>query len=57
MGGGGEASKYFLSLEKNRKAKPCIKKLKSDLHGEIVDSQLILSELKLFYKNLYKNPL
>ena len=48
-------SKYFLSLEENRKAKTCIRKFKSDLHGEIVDPQLILSDLKLymFYKNLY----
>ena len=51
---GEKASKYFLSLEKNRKAKTYIRILKSDLHGEIVDLQLILSELKLFYKNLYK---
>ena len=53
-GEGEKASKYFLSLEKNRKVKTCIRKLKSDLHGEIVDPQLILPELKLFYKNLYK---
>ena len=52
-----KASKYFLSLEKNRKAKTCIRKLKSDLHGEIANPQFILSELKLFYKNLYKKPL
>ena len=51
---GGKASKFFLSLEKNRKAKTFIRKLKFDSHGEIVDHQLILSELKLFYKNLYK---
>ena len=49
---GGKASKYFLSLEKNRTAKTWVRKLKSDLHGEIVDPQLILSELKLFYKSL-----
>ena len=54
---GEKASKYFLSLEKNRKAKTCIRKLELDLHGEIVDPQLILSKLKLFYKNLYKKPL
>ena len=54
---GEKASECFLSLEKNRKAKTCIRKLKLDLHGEIVDPQLILSVLKLFYKNLYKKPL
>ena len=53
--GGAEVSKYFLSLEKNMKAKTCIRKLKSDLHGEIVDLQLRLSELKLFYKICTKN--
>ena len=28
--------------------------MKSDSHGDMVDPQLILSELKLFYTNLYK---
>ena len=51
---GKKASKYFLSLDENRKAKTCIRKFKLDLYGEIVDPQLILLELKLFYKNLYK---
>ena len=28
--------------------------MKSELHGEIVDPQVILSKLKLFYKSLYR---
>ena len=45
----------FFRKRKIGKAKTRIRKLKSDLHGEIVDPQFILSELKLVYKNLYKN--
>ena len=51
---GEKASKYFLTLEKNRKAKTCIRRLNSELNGQIDDPQIIMSEIKAFYSKLYK---
>ena len=49
-----KASKYFLTLEKkNRKAKTCIRRLNSELNGQIDDPQIIMSEIKAFYSKLY----
>ena len=51
---GEKGSKYFLTLEKNRKAKTCKRRLNSESNGQIEDPQSILLEIKTFYINLYK---
>ena len=52
---GEKNSKFFLNLESNRSGKTCVRRL-FDCHGKIiVNSQLILSELRSFYQNLYSN--
>ena len=51
---GEKGSKYFLTLEKNRKAKTCIRRLNSELNSHIEDPQSIMLEIKTFYSNLYK---
>ena len=51
---GEKASKYFSTLEKNRKAKTCIRRLNSESNGQIEDPQSIMSGKKTFYSNLYK---
>ena len=51
---GETASKYFLTLEKNSKAETCIRRLNSELNGQIDDPQVIMSEIKAFYSKLYK---
>ena len=51
---GEKASKYFLTLDKNRKAKTCITRLNSELNGQIYDPQIIMSEIEAFYSKLYK---
>ena len=44
---GEKVSKYFLTSEgKNRKAKKCIRRLHSELNGQIDDPQIIMSENK-----------
>ena len=43
---GEKASKYFLTLGKNRKAKTCIRRLNSELNGQLDDPQIIMSEIK-----------
>ena len=47
---GEKASKYFLTLEKSRKAKTCIRKINSEKHGETCDPKIIMSELKRITK-------
>ena len=48
-------SKFILKLESNRGGKTCVRRL-FDSHGKIiVNSQLILGELRSFYQNLYSN--
>ena len=42
-----------MTLEKNRKAKTCIRRLNSELNGQIDDPQIIMSEIKTFYSKLY----
>ena len=51
---GGKASKYLLTLEKNRKTKTCIQRLNSESNSQIEDPQSIMLEMKTFYSNLYK---
>ena len=51
---GKKASKYFLTLAKKRKAKTCIRRLNSELNGQIDNPQIIMSEIKTFYGKLYK---
>ena len=51
---GEKASKYFWTLEKSTKAKACIRKINSEEHGETRDPKIIMSELKMFYQNLYR---
>ena len=51
---GEKGSKYFLTSEKNRKAKTCIRRLNSESNGQIEDSQSIMLGIKTFYSNLYK---
>ena len=51
---GEKGSKYFLTLEKSRKAKTCIRRLNSESNGQIEDPQSIMLEIKTFYSNLYK---
>ena len=51
---GKKGSKYFLTLEKKRKAKTCIRRLNSESNGQIEDPQSIMLEIKMFYSNLYK---
>ena len=51
---GEKASKYFLTFEKSRKAKTCIRKINYEEHGETCDPKIIMSELKMFYQNLYR---
>ena len=52
---GEKNSKFFLNLESNRSGKTCVRRL-FDCHGKIiVNSQLILSELRSFYQTLYSN--
>ena len=53
-GEGEKASKYFLTLEKNMKAKTCTRRLNSELNGQIDDPQIVMSEIKTFYSKLYK---
>ena len=48
---GEKASKYFLTLEKNRKAKTCIQRLNSESNGQI-DIQSIMLEIKTLFCNL-----
>ena len=43
-----------MTLEKNRKAKTCIRRLNSELNSQIDDPQTILSQIKTFYSKLYK---
>ena len=43
---GEKAYKYFLTLEKSRKTKTCIRKITSEEHGETCDSKIIMSEAK-----------
>ena len=50
---GEKACKYFLTLEKNRKAKTCIRRLNSESNSQIEDPQSML-EIKTFHSNLYK---
>ena len=48
-------SKFFLNLESNRSGKTCVRRL-FDSQGKImVNSHLILDELRSFYQNLYRN--
>ena len=51
---GEKASKYFLTLEKSRKTKTCIRKINSEKQGETCDPKIIMSELKTYYQNLYR---
>ena len=51
---GEKASSIFLTLEKIRKAKTCIRRLNSESNGQIEDPQSIMPEVKTFYCNLYK---
>ena len=51
---GEKASKYFLTLEKSRKAKTCIRKINLEKQGETRDPKVIMSELKTYYQNLYR---
>ena len=48
-------NKYFLSLEKNRNVKTCIRKLVDKQGKEIINSKAIMAELKGFYQDLYEN--
>ncbi|KAL9964740.1 hypothetical protein ACROYT_G028420 [Oculina patagonica] len=50
---GEKNNKFFLNLEKSRKAKTCIRKLINKEGQEIINSKAIMFELKDFYKNLY----
>ena len=43
-----------MTLEKNRKAKTCIRRLNSESNSQIEDPQSIMSEIKTFYSNLHK---
>ena len=43
-----------MTLEKDRKAKTCIRRLNSELNGQIDDPQIITSEIETFYSKLYK---
>ena len=52
---GEKNNKYFLNLEKSRKAKNCIRKLLNKEGQEIINSKAIMSELKDFYEDLYDN--
>ena len=46
---------YFMTLEKkNRKAKTCIRRLNSELNGQVDDLQIIMTEIKTFYSKHYK---
>ena len=51
---GEKASKDFLTLEKSRKAKVCLKKINSEEHRETCDPKIIMSELNMFYQYLYR---
>ena len=46
--------KYCSTLEKNRKAKTCIRQSNSELNGQIDDPKIIMSEIKTLYSKLYK---
>ena len=52
---GEKNNKYFLSLEKNRNAKTCIRKLVDKQGKEIINSKAIMAELKGFYQDLCEN--
>ena len=51
---GEKNTKYFLSLEKNNKAKSHIRKLMDSEGEEITDQKKILKEINGFYANLYE---
>ena len=50
---GEKNTKYFLSLEKNNKAKSHIRKVIDSNDEEITDQGNILKEIKCFYSNVY----
>ena len=52
---GEKINKYFLTLEKNRRTKNCIRKLFNKQGKEIVNSKAIITELKDFYEDLYED--
>jgi len=51
---GEKNNKYFLNLEKSNKKMSCIRKTFTSDETLTVNPKTILSELELFYSNLYK---
>ena len=51
---GEKNNKYFLNLEKSNKKKSCVRKIFTSDETLTINPKTILSELELFYSNLYK---